>query len=437
MGKENNRLVVVLGAGISLGEIDQSATVVKPGSDISGNFEAAVLYGHGNVSHIGDAMETATISLIDGKETTIDNILFVQEKTPAKDLHVLSCHSGSAVNNIKQNSGSIEDGTTITIFSSAKHPALAADCNDYLYQISKNYSTDQKIDPVLFLAKIAAHNPQTAIFCSVKKDENNAFAKLLPPGLELGKQNKVLAVKIVSPKNASDMSDIKKYLKSGKAIEIIGDFNQDDPDHIALQKKMQEELNKEVDRLSPEDIQQYKNKACIQAMSKNKTQRAKDWLENGADVNGVLNDGVTTLYASCSSGNKDIAEILIKNKVDINKGLYNSFTPLMVAALQGHKDVVKLLLDEMSVEQICKTCNENKAIEFCQKNNIEMPQDHKDLLGKSAFGMAIKNGHFELAEMIENAMIDKLKGQRVSRTLENTSVERFSVSHGMDSRATS
>ena len=60
-------------------------------------------------------------------------------------------------------------------------------------------------------------------------------------------------------------------------------------------------------------------------------------IQNGADVNAVLDDGTTALHFAVSEGHTDFAKVLIQNGTDVN-AVTRKWTALMFAASRafGH-----------------------------------------------------------------------------------------------------
>jgi hypothetical protein len=125
-------------------------------------------------------------------------------------------------------------------------------------------------------------------------------------------------------------------------------------------------------------------------------------LEKGAKIDKARPNGITPFYFSCQTGNLSVAKLLLENGADINKGLYGTFNPLMVAALTGKNQVIDLLLENIKDPAYLTRITDTKTAEkFCLDKKIDMPQRHRDLLGKSAADMARDAGHVEIAKKIE------------------------------------
>jgi cytohesin len=80
------------------------------------------------------------------------------------------------------------------------------------------------------------------------------------------------------------------------------------------------------------------------ALQRKDRAKAKDLIENGADVKKRSPWGMTALHLAAGLGFTDVAELLIAKGADVNAKLNWAWTPLHSAAGEGHKDVVELLV---------------------------------------------------------------------------------------------
>jgi ankyrin repeat protein len=101
-------------------------------------------------------------------------------------------------------------------------------------------------------------------------------------------------------------------------------------------------------------------------------------IDNGANVNGTNEVGVTPLMNASGIGNKEIVELLIAKGANVNARSSGNYTALMQAALVGQTEIVKLLLDAGADPTV------------------------KDIAGKSAQTYAEEKGHKEIAAMLKN-----------------------------------
>jgi ankyrin repeat protein len=67
-------------------------------------------------------------------------------------------------------------------------------------------------------------------------------------------------------------------------------------------------------------------------------------LAKGADLNGRLPDGYTSLTMACRGAHWDIAKVLIANGADVNIATGKGYTALIFAASEGQLEVVEALV---------------------------------------------------------------------------------------------
>jgi cytohesin len=80
------------------------------------------------------------------------------------------------------------------------------------------------------------------------------------------------------------------------------------------------------------------------ALARKDRAKAKDLIENGADVKRRSPWGMTALHLAASRGFADVAELLIAKGADVNARCNWTWTPLHTAAGKGDKDMVELLV---------------------------------------------------------------------------------------------
>lgn len=68
------------------------------------------------------------------------------------------------------------------------------------------------------------------------------------------------------------------------------------------------------------------------------TERARELIEAGADVNEQNPNGVNALIVASGMGNQELVELLLKHKADPNRGDALKVTPLMYAAQLGESE---------------------------------------------------------------------------------------------------
>lgn len=90
--------------------------------------------------------------------------------------------------------------------------------------------------------------------------------------------------------------------------------------------------------------QEQLNIRMLQAAKNDQADSVKYWLDKGADVNGVDEVGLSSLFYGIANDNYALAEWLIKKEANIQDGF--DFTPLMGAAKNGNLRMCYLLYSE-------------------------------------------------------------------------------------------
>jgi ankyrin repeat protein len=110
----------------------------------------------------------------------------------------------------------------------------------------------------------------------------------------------------------------------------------------------------------------------------------KALLDAGAKADAADRKGQTALLWAADDGHAEVIELLVKAGADPRARLKSGFTPLLFAAREGRTEAVRALL-KAGVDV-------NEAIPSDRKGGGYAPRG-----GMSALGLAVENGHFELA----------------------------------------
>ena len=89
---------------------------------------------------------------------------------------------------------------------------------------------------------------------------------------------------------------------------------------------------------------------CVAAgMGKNDI--VKIFLENGADVDKVTEDGETSLLFASQNGHLNVVKYLVEEgKAEVDKAKNDGQAPLYVASGKGHLEIMKCLVEEGEVD---------------------------------------------------------------------------------------
>lgn len=80
------------------------------------------------------------------------------------------------------------------------------------------------------------------------------------------------------------------------------------------------------------------------ALLAGETEKVKELIASGADVNAKAPNMGTPLLYACTVGNAEAARLLINAKADVNAAGDTGYTPLMMACQMGNKELAEILL---------------------------------------------------------------------------------------------
>lgn len=133
------------------------------------------------------------------------------------------------------------------------------------------------------------------------------------------------------------------------------------------------------DQVQPKAPQETKdiNRALMQEIMANHTQKALEKLAHGADPNYRLEDGTTPLIAAAALGNRAVVQRLLQKKVEIDTRAAMGMSALMLAVQNRHLDIVELLLD--------------RGADPYLKND----------LGQNAYSIALSKSHSDTLQLLQ------------------------------------
>jgi ankyrin repeat protein len=142
--------------------------------------------------------------------------------------------------------------------------------------------------------------------------------------------------------------------------------------------------------------------ALMTAARTGKIRAVKALLAGGADVNAKeVQSGQSALVWAAAEGNVEVVEALIAAGADFRLRLRSGLTPLLIAARDGQTGVVKALLKAGA--------NVNDTIQpgpQAEKAHYVYATEPAPKSGENALGLAVVNGHFELAAALLDAGAD-------------------------------
>lgn len=122
-----------------------------------------------------------------------------------------------------------------------------------------------------------------------------------------------------------------------------------------------------------------KNQSLFTAVTFHDPAKAKQLIEDGADIEGKDELGMTCLVIACSKGNLDIVKLLLEKGANVNAPAADGTTPLMAVA--GSGSVYGVEISEMLL-----------------KKGADATVRNKD--GKTAVNFANEKGDKKLAELL-------------------------------------
>ncbi len=122
------------------------------------------------------------------------------------------------------------------------------------------------------------------------------------------------------------------------------------------------------------------NSQLMEAARGGQTERVRELLEAGADVNAKIEGNVTALMFAASEGHADTVRTLLEAGAEVDeKHSFTGASALDYAALAGHTEAVVALLD------------------------AGVDVDAQDQGGRTASMWAKRNGHTEIVELLKKA----------------------------------
>lgn len=85
--------------------------------------------------------------------------------------------------------------------------------------------------------------------------------------------------------------------------------------------------------------------ALMVAAKEGDSDRVRELIQQGADVNEPNNNGGTSIMYAALSGNVDTVSLLLRHHADVNSPAKNGWTALMIASAKGYVDIAETLLE--------------------------------------------------------------------------------------------
>jgi len=155
------------------------------------------------------------------------------------------------------------------------------------------------------------------------------------------------------------------------------------------------------------------NDVLIKAAEYGEINSLRSALDNGADVNARMNDGMTPLMYASVGGHLEVARILIGLGADVNARTKDGVTSLMYSSLGGYQEIVRTLIakgadvnavtsDGKTVLMIASVGGHPEVVKHLLSNGARVEIESKT--GLSALLIASTNGHKKVEELIKEAV---------------------------------
>jgi ankyrin repeat protein len=139
--------------------------------------------------------------------------------------------------------------------------------------------------------------------------------------------------------------------------------------------------------------------------------KVKRLLAEGADLNGVDENGFTLLSSAASRGHVECVTILINAKADVNKTDAYGWTPLHVASVHGDVECVRLLIQHKANVNALTACG-GSPLHWASTNGhlacvrilvaagTLCERDRPNKYDNTPLAFAIKRNHHNVAEFL-------------------------------------
>jgi beta-lactamase regulating signal transducer with metallopeptidase domain len=138
----------------------------------------------------------------------------------------------------------------------------------------------------------------------------------------------------------------------------------------------------------------WRDRALLEAIDDGNIQDVRELLDEGANVNAVINDDGTPLIVAAREGQLQIVQLLLDRGADPNLAVAGDGAPIIMAAREGHARIVEVLLDRGADVELVVPEDENALIQASGEGHLEVVK----LLvarGANVNARALANRHYE------------------------------------------
>ena len=227
-----------------------------------------------------------------------------------------------------------------------------------------------------------------------------------------------------SPNRSPDLSSVVSDLSNLSCLDNVqlcravanGSIQLDDERPRTRKELLRRAAKREVKRRrsarAQEDIDQANKNIRKQlriACQEGHIDKARLLLDQGAEVDGATDDGVTPLIAACWRGHVDAALLLLDNGAEVNRAMNDGRMPLHIACQKGHVETARLVLDRGAVVDRTEKGGRTPLHIACQKGHVETARlvldrgadvDRADKEDETPLLVACEKGHVEMARLL-------------------------------------
>ncbi len=92
------------------------------------------------------------------------------------------------------------------------------------------------------------------------------------------------------------------------------------------------------------------NQSLFKAVKEGNSNKVREVLNNGANINYQDKHSNTALMYAISKGHIEIVRLLLENGANVNYQTYNGYTALRIASVDDYIEIVRLLLEAGATE---------------------------------------------------------------------------------------
>lgn len=169
-------------------------------------------------------------------------------------------------------------------------------------------------------------------------------------------------------------------------------------------------------------FEKNKPKSLIDSIIQNDEKSLLSYLEKGADVNQIYQNGLTPLFVAVETNNLEFVKILLNKGASPNTHLSDGRFPLIVASANGSTEIVRSLLSAGADPNMINNVGGTSLIWASTKGHIEIVKlllernadiTIKENSGSTALDLALKSNNYTIAELIRAKISTQTKPSNI------------------------